>query len=55
MSAIGLAALLIGGAIWVFLVLPARALREETSKLGTMSQQWRLEHRASDSERWRQS
>jgi hypothetical protein len=55
MSAIGLAALLIGGAVWLVLVLPGRALRGDKAELGTMSQQWRLEQRASDSERWRQS
>jgi hypothetical protein len=47
--AIGMATLLIGGAIWILLLLlPGRAARGDMAELGTMSQQWRIELRASD-------
>jgi hypothetical protein len=47
--AIGIATLLVGGAIWVLLLLlPGRAPRGDMAELGTMSQQWRIELRAND-------
>jgi hypothetical protein len=53
--AIGTATVLIGGAIWILLLLlPGRAPRGDTAELGTMSQQWRIELHANnrhDSER----
>jgi len=46
MTAIGIAALLIGGATIVLFFLTSWWHRGDVAELGTMSQQWRVEQRA---------
>ena len=48
MTAIGVTALLTGGVMIVLFLLASWRHRVDVAELGTMSQQWRIEQRASE-------
>ena len=48
MTAIGIATLVTGGAMIVLFLFTSWRHRVDVAELGTMSQQWRIEHRAND-------
>jgi hypothetical protein len=47
-TAVGIATLLIGGAMVVLFLIASWRHRVDVAELGTMSQQWQMEQRAND-------